>query len=423
MKQKFFLLLLIGIFTASASFSQMSTNRVVVANGGAYSDPDDFVTLTAFDLSTGENHHLATIFTQSVQGLLVHEGLAWVAAQDSLAVVDLNTGNRLAVVELAGVNKFALWQDQLLVSRQYPVTGDFVQVRDAATLELIKSFPEVSDESWEITVAADTAYVSVAGGWAATEGKLAVIDLNSMSFVREMNLGEETVGIGPSYMLNEHLVFVCKTPWGGTTGTLIRYEMATAAYEIFQVPHALAESAGIIDNMLYLQMGGNIGTVNTETFAVADAALIENPYSDLEITGMALDSTGQQLFVNYSYWVAPDGTGKIYDLQGNETGEYQVGIAAEEVAVDYREITGLDENRAEAGINVFPNPCHDHVNIRSGSESVFSVVDIYGNDVMRLVAHPGAKNVFDVSSLVPGMYFIVNQNSGSFHESIKLIKQ
>ncbi|MFP4469687.1 MAG: T9SS type A sorting domain-containing protein [Bacteroidales bacterium] len=423
MKQALLLLLPVVVFMAATS-GQATMHRVMVANGGAYADPDDYVTLTAYHPETGETETLTTIFSQSVQGMLIDGGYAWIAAQDSLAKINLDNGAREAVIALSGVNKFAIWQDKLLVSRQYPVTENFLQVRDAQNLELITQFTEISDESWEIAIAADTAYVSVAGGWAATVGKLAVIDLETMSFVREINLGEQAVGIGPSYVENDRLIIVCKTPWGGTTGTLIDYHLPSASYSLHEIPHPVAECAGIHQGKIYLQISGNIGTVYTDNFSVADESLVQNPFSDLEITAMTIDSIHEQLYVNYSYWVAPDGTGRIYDLSGNETGSYQVGIAAEEVAVDYRDVTGMEAVQVFEKIQVLPNPCMDLIQIRaSGPSGSLQLVDVSGRQRMCIENRNG-KDQFtaDVSGLPAGIYFILPEGSGAKFSPVKIIK-
>jgi len=343
---------------------QTVCKSVVVLNGGAYSDPNDFVTLANYKPETGITQTIATIFTHSVQGLLVHDGFAYVAAQDSLAKVNIESGEIMAIVAVAGVNKFAVYNDLLIVSRQFPVTSEFVQIRKIADLELVTSIPEISDEVWEISVAGDSAYVSVAGGWAVTQGKLAVLDMKNLAFVREMNLGEDALGIGPSFIKGGNIFFVCITPWGGTTGTIIKYNLITSAYSFDQSEYAFGKVAGIFGDKLFLLINGNIGTFNLSTMAVENVNLIPNPFSNLDITALVLDSVSDLLYVNYSYWVAPDGVGKVYNLSGNELGEYEVGVSAEAVAVNYEDITNV-EYLVEDRVNptIYPNPCSNQLTI------------------------------------------------------------
>ncbi len=388
---------------------QEFTNRIIVANGGAYSDPNDFVTITAYDPSMQTTELLATIRTHSVQGLLVHEGIAFVAAQDSLARINIDSGEVEAIVALQGVNKFAVYGDKLLVSRQFPVNADFVQVRDIADLTLIKSFSEISDEAWEMIVVGDSAYVSVAGGWASTVGKLAVIDLASLEFVSEINVGADAVGIGPAFQYGDQLVFVCKTPWGGNTGNILKYEINTRAYTVHQVSAAIGKAAGINNGLLYITMNGNVGTIDLGSMSIADAILIQNPFSTLDITSLCLDQISEKILVNYSYWIPPNGQGIIYNLDGTQVGTYPVGVSAEEVAVDYRNFTSMNDlkNLGEQ-ISVYPNPSADFLTISHvPANSKIAVFDINGKQLYELIRTKGNVATIDVTELRAGLYLLI----------------
>jgi hypothetical protein len=388
--------------------SQTITKSVVVLNGGAYSNPDDFVTLATYDPATEITQVIATIFTQSVQGMLVHDGFAYVAAQDSLAKVDVESGEITSIVAITGVNKFAVYNDLLIVSRQFPVTSGFVQIRQVEDLSLVTTFDEISDESWDISVVGDTAYVSVAGGWAATEGKIAVLDMNNLAFVREINLGELAQGIGPSFQNNEHLFFVCKTPWGGTSGTVVKYELSTAGYSLHQYDYSLGKAAGIFDEKLYLMINGNVGIIDLNTLTITNETLIEDTFAGLDITALTIDTTADRIYVNYSYWVAPDGIGKIYDLSGDEVGEYEVGVSSEEVAVNYVDVTGVND----VGIHqqapaVFPNPCFNYLNVVNIDKNTeLSVYDISGRLIVKSISIKAGPQKINISKLIPGIYFL-----------------
>jgi len=400
---------------------QTVTKSVVIANGGAYSNPDDYVTVATYDPETEDTQTIATIFTQSVQGMLVHNGFAYVAAQDSLAKVDLVSGEVVSIVFLSGVNKFVVYEDKLIVSRQFPVTSGFVQVRQVEDLSLLTTFDEISDESWDISVVGDTAYVSVAGGWAATEGKMAVLDMQNVIFVREINLGAQAQGIGPSFQNGEHLFFICKTPWGGTSGTLVKYELSTAGYSLHQYDYPLGKAAGVFDDNLYLMVDGNVGVIDLNTLTLTNETLIENTFAGLDITALTLDTIAARIYVNYSYWVAPDGIGKIYDLSGVEVGEYEVGVSAEEVAVNYADITDIPKHSEQTFTPIiFPNPCINELNISGlAQDALFEIYNITGE---CLQSGQGLVGEIDVSALSPGIYFLKVSSHGH-QKTIKFIHQ
>jgi len=419
------------IFTVLAGVSvllpaQIVTHRVIVANGGAYSDPDDYVTITAFDPESGITETLSTIFTQSVQGLFIHQGFAYLAAQDSLAKINIDNGTVDAIVALQGVNKFAVYENKLIVSRQYPVTSDFVQIRNLDDLSLITSFPEISDESWEILVAGDTAYVSVAGGWAATEGRMAVLNLKNNSFVRETNFGTLAMGIGPSFLDQNFILFVCKTPWGGSSGAIVKYNIMTCQYETVQIPMIVGDAAGIIDDRLFLVINQGIGIVDTETLSVMNANLITNPFSNLDITGLALDIVQGKIYVNYSWWVAPPGTGIIYDLEGVELGTYETGISAEEVAVDYRPYMTVSQDDENQNVCFYPNPCTDFLQFSNIPDNAqISVFDISGRRVVDFKNLENQPSFIDFRNLSNGVYMlkITSNKQVSLSESVFYIQK
>jgi hypothetical protein len=426
--QKFLLLITLYVLTGLATLlsGQVVTKNIIVANGGTYSDPDEFVTVTAFVPQTGLTETLATIHTHSVQGLLVHEGYAYVAAQDSLARINIDQGIVESIVAVPGVNKLAIYGDMLLVSRQFPVTSGFLQLRNVVDLSLIKSFPQISDEAWDITIASDTAYISVAGGWAAEVGKLAVIDMDGMEFIREVDMGVDAVGIGSAFQYAGKLIFTCKTPWGGTTGNIIRYDLNTADYEVFQVQGAIGKAAGIFDEQLFLVMNGNIATFSLSLMAVVDETFILNPFADLEITALAFDHHEERLFVNYSYWIPPDGTGIIYETDGTVAGTYPTGVAAEEVAADHRDVTSTtDPVHPKFELLIYPNPCVDRLfleNIVPGS--MILIKDISGRHVMKKFFDAETSSVLDVSGLKNGVYFLsVTSLGGQEKETAIFIKK
>jgi len=387
----------------------MVAKHVLIANGGAYSNPNDFVTVNIYNPETQVTSGLATIFTQSVQGLEVHDGFGYVAAQDSLIKIDIQSGERVAAIGLSGVNKLGFYNNRLIVTRQYPVTEGFVQIRNVSDLSLIKTFDEISDEAYDVFVAGDSAYISVTGGWAATTGKLAVLDMKNELFVRESDFGNEAAGISNIFIEGNDLYFVCKTPYMGSSGAILKYNLNTGSVGISSFGHLIGKAAGLKNGKLYLMIDGNIGSINISTMEITDFSLIADNYPNLDITACALDVVNEQLYVSFSYWIAPDGTGKIFDLNGNETGSYEVGVSSEYLAVNYLDITALDEITETNKPNfVYPNPCGDKIFLASDflNQMQVSVFDISGKEVFSSNKTNDFKTGVDVSTLKPGIYFL-----------------
>jgi hypothetical protein len=426
MQNFYFKILLFTIYLLPVfATAQMVTKQIVIANGGEYSNPNDFVTINVFDPETQLTTDLATIYTQSVQGMFVNGNFAYVAAQDSLVKINLESGEKVAAIGLSGVNKFGVYQDKLIVTRQYPVTSGFVQIRNLSDLSLIKTFDEISDEAYDVIVVADSAYISVTGGWAATVGKLAILDLKNETFVREIDLGTAAVGISNVFENGNDLFFVCKTPYLGTSGSIIKYNLNNSSATASTFQHILGKAAGTINGQLYLMIDGNIGSISLNEMAIADLSLITDNSPNLDITACALDVVNEKIYASFSYWISPDGTGKIFDLSGNETGQYDVGISSEDLAVNYLDVTGFpDAGEVTQQMSVYPNPCLNTLAFSSaiGQAANISVVDLAGKEVLSINSSAGFNSPIDVSILKPGYYFLrINIDDQAF--TTKFVKQ
>jgi hypothetical protein len=426
MQNFYFRILLSAIyFLPVFATAQMVTKQIVIANGGEYSNPNDFVTINVFDPETQLTTNLATIYTQSVQGMFVNGNFAYVAAQDSLVKINLESGEKVAAIGLSGVNKFGVYQDKLIVTRQYPVTSGFVQIRNLIDLSLIKTFDEVSDEAYDVIVVADSAYISVTGGWAATAGKLAILDMKNEVFVRETDFGTAAVGISKGFQNGNELLFVCKTPYMGTSGSIIKYNLNNSSSTVSTFQHILGKAAGTINGQLYLMIDGNIGSISLNEMAITDISLITDNSPNLDITACALDVVNEKIYASFSYWISPDGTGKIFDLNGNETGQYDVGISSEDLAVNYLDVTGFpDAGEVTQQISVYPNPCLNTLAFSSafGRASQLSVIDLAGKEVLSINSSAGFNSPVDVSILKPGIYFLrINVDEQGF--TTKFVKQ
>lgn len=426
MQNFYFKILLFTIYLLPVfATAQMVTKQIVIANGGEYSNPNDFVTINVFDPETQLTSDLATIYTQSVQGMFVNGNFAYVAAQDSLVKINLESGEKVAAIGLSGVNKFGVYQDKLIVTRQYPVTSGFVQIRNLSDLSLIKTFDEISDEAYDVIVVADSAYISVTGGWAATVGKLAILDLKNETFVREIDLGTAAVGISNVFENGNDLFFVCKTPYLGTSGSIIKYNLNNSSATASTFQHILGKAAGTVNGQLYLMIDGNIGSISLNEMAIADLSLITDNSPNLDITACALDVVNEKIYASFSYWISPDGTGKIFDLSGNETGQYDVGISSEDLAVNYLDVTGFpDAGEVTQQMSVYPNPCLNTLAFSSaiGQAANISVVDLAGKEVLSINSSAGFNSPIDVSILKPGYYFLrINIDDQAF--TTKFVKQ
>ena len=151
-----FLLVLLSLPLITLCQDAEWVEQVIIANGNKYeSTPPfvDFVTVQTYNPSTGATSVFDQIQTQSVQDVAIKNGKIYVAAQDSIVMYDANTLQRLAAVADSGLSRLYVFNNRLIVTKQYPVVKFFVEVLNASDLSLIARIQNISGECKGATVA------------------------------------------------------------------------------------------------------------------------------------------------------------------------------------------------------------------------------------------------------------------------------
>ncbi len=387
-------------------------NQVIVCSGGNFSDPDDFVSVAAFKPQDGSTTAFGTVFTQSVQDVVVDGIFAYVAAQDSIVKFNIDSYQRVAAVEAVGVHKLAIAGDKLIASFWYPVTEDFVRIFSKEDLSQQAAISEVSDEADGILVYNNRAYVAVPGGWASAGGKIAVINLTGNLLIEEIDLDSAGVGISDLFLFQQDgdfLVSVNKTPWDATTGYLTKMDLSNRQTTSFVFDLSVGNGIEVYGGKLYLMLNGGIGSIDIAGMTVTDTAVVANTGNGF---AAAVFDTLNMLFYATTTDYATTGEGYIYNATGELTGNFDAGIAAEALAVDYRDNTGIFEARHSLRLTVYPNPASRFVRFNIPAEQ--KAVKILMVNLSGKVVYNGEnQNQIDISRLQPGLYFITVQTDAS----------
>lgn len=388
-------------------------NQVIIANGGKYEFTPPYSDVVSIQTYNPTNHTV-TVFdhigTQSVQDLVIRGNYAYVAAQDSIVMYNIDTYTRVAAIPDSGLNKLAVYNDRLIVSKQYPIKRFFVEVLDATNLGLIARVQGISGECSGITTALDTAYVAVDSGYLGTHGKLAVLKTSDWTLVREIDLGEDAVGIHDLYNWGGNIYCINKTPYGGQdSASITRYNYYGGTFHTQMLDVTLGNGVGIVNNLLFTEMNNGIGNYNLQTEQIVNPAIVPDPgaASHMYILKGCVNYIDNQLYVNIGNQTN-FGIGIVTDLAGDSITSFTEGVSAEAMAVDYRTPVGFQNTAAARTITVFPNPADQWLNIRS-SETILEVaiLDPAGRKIftqgfsgdMRTVSMPCA-------TLVTGLYLL-----------------
>lgn len=428
MRKNYFFVLALMLGLGFNGFAQMQDvlKQVIVVNGGMFETeaPTDYVTVASFDSETGLTTVFDTIYTQSTQCVIVDEGNAYVSAQDSIMMYDLDTYERVAEVKMGGVNKLHVYQNYLIVGRQYPTSNKFVKILDKTDLSEVVAFEGISGDTYGITMSNDTAIVAVNGGWAGVDGKLVRIDMsvNPPVLIEELELGTQAMGIAQLYNYNNIVYSVNKTPWGGTAGSFTEFHTLTGQVTSTTIDMTVGNGVGLNEGLLYVMLNGNIGSFDLDTKEVTEDIIVDEDES-LDILSAVFDEKADQFYVNFSSYFAA-GEGKVFDLAGDEVDTYEVGISAEAIALDYRIVGSIEESKFEATtVTVYPNPCMEFVNIKSEDNiNSIQIFDITGKQYAN-IQNVNALNARVLASKLKNGIYIVNINTDKETVTRRVIKK
>jgi hypothetical protein len=406
-------------------YSQSSgyVKQVITANSGKfeYVPPyTDFVTLETFNPQNNHFNTFSTIFTQSAQSILISGQVAFITAQDSIAKYNLNTLQRISVIADSGLNRMALYNGKLLVSKQYPVSQNFLEVLDTANLSLVTRIPGISGDCGGICSMNDTVYVAVNGGWMGTEGKLAIIDPGTWTLKTEVNFGHMAIGIWDLYPYKGRIFSVNKTPYGVIdTGSVTIYTPLNRSFSNIFIPCSIAAGTGIKDSLLYLGINYGIGSFNLNTLAIADTIIIPDPGSSVftYIISSALDSLDGRIYTNIGDYTNP-GYCLVTSQHGDSITSYSTGISSDAIALDYRTYPqGVRDNSGkEVLVRLFPNPVYDLLNVDLSVEVALNrivIIDISGRELISFRPETSQANSYQISvhSLPSGMFYVILESS------------
>lgn len=398
-------LMLALMLSIQVSSAQNILKQAIVANGGDFNDPNEYASVGSYNPATGQYTVFDTIFTSSVQDVLVVGHRAFVSAQDSLVSYDLNTLTRIAAVDISGVNKLFAVGNDILVSKGFGGADPFLERRAQSDLSLVQGIAGVDDEASGIDVIGDTAFVAVPGSWMATSGKLAIIDLVNNTFVRYEDLDTLGTGIGHVFAYQNEVHTINSQSWGKTYGAISHYTGAgSVSTGVHQNVFSSYSGATRVGNEIYLSIDGVCGIYNIDSVKITNTSFINQAYSALEfdtvnnhfyMTGQSFSSAAQLY---------------RYNADGMLVDSVEVGTSAEAIALDYRDVTGIGEVATqEAVIAVYPNPANDRItvltDIHPATGNVINIYSINGALVMNSRMQSNRTDI-DITALQAGMYLV-----------------
>lgn len=435
MKPRVFTFLLItALFPLISSLKAQTpyVRQIFTANSGKFEFVPpyaDFVSVQTNHPVSGASSIVQTLGTQSAQDLCKNGQVIYLAAQDSLIAFNANTYERVAAIADSGLNKLLLKDDKLVVTKQYPVTNHFIEVRNAADLSLVTSLSGIPGDCGGMAILGDSLYVAVNGGWMGTEGKIAIIETTGWTLSRIINLGPEAVGIMSMYAHGGRIFTVNKSPFlTPDLGSISVYNPADGTSSNIIINKNVATGAGIDGSLLYFVMGYGIASFNLNTLQIEDSAVIADPGSSLflYITSSGLDTLNNRIFANVGDYFSP-GYCLVTDYSGDSLTSWATGISSDAILVDYRVAPAGISDHLNNPIRIWPNPSSGLITIDLNSGAALEFIRIFdqkGRIVLTIPCNAGETSWnSDITKLPAGLYLIVANGSRGEQFSSRFIRQ
>lgn len=322
-------LLSIAIFSWAQGITY--PKNLVVANGGKFGDATQNVVLQSLHLTTQNYAYADTINTSSVQDLLVDGNFAYLAAQDSIYKVDLESMEILyrANFPAPSTYKMLLNDSVLWVGNWYGSANNNLYAFNSNDLSFKFSVPEITKGVNSMLLKNDTLVLTqnlTSSTYADSAGYLALVDVSDGSFLTNVPLNNVD-DAGTLVLLEGNVVTI--NPASDTYGyfdngnyitNTFGSDLAGGANKIYLTDNSVL--LGVFDNKL--------GVYNLGTGSFIIPSLIDT------VTSFVFDVVERKLYVMNNDFVNP-GHGAVYDTTGLKLATFEAGFSPEVMAFHYVE--------------------------------------------------------------------------------------
>jgi hypothetical protein len=421
MKKNLLFVLLLSLLVLSSNIlinAQRNTTvkQEIIANGGKFeSGPpySDYVSVESYNLTTLTVNVFNTIYTQSVQDVLINSNIAYVTAQDSIVSYNIDNYQRVAAIKDSGVNQLAWFNNKLIVTKQYPIRRFHVEVLDASTLGLLAFVNSIPGDCEGLTIYNNKVYVALDSGYSGTMGRLAIINTSNWTLDTIVNFGPSAIGIYSVYQYGGYIYTVNRTPYGaGNVGSITKFNPGSYTFTTNTFGLALGQGYGIAGNLLYLGVGTGLGAYNLDTQIIQDTSLIHysGQTGSVEIHSVGVDYVNDKFYINLGNRTS-FGLGVVFSFAGDSLTSYSDGINPDACAIDFRTPTGVTgKGSMQEALTVYPNPANNFISITLNSNSVVNeikILDLTGRTIETRPVKEAENNIrMNISVYPSGVYLI-----------------
>ena len=350
-------------FTTTILFSQNQyINQVLLLNEGSvdfYTDEIiEPVTIGSYDIQSNLYNTIIEIEgAKFASDLIIHNEYFYVAADNKLLQYHLDTYELIAEQNIPGLRKLVIYNDYLFISKgDYdlatfgPVIFDsYLEVYSTDDLSFVTSFnnenmegPQWSTES--MIIKDEKLYIAInnAYEWGNPKGLVGIVDLNSLEYLQELDLGED--GKNPINMLlkDDKIFTINNKNWDGSSVSIINsLDLNTETISLSNVSSGCGVSIIRGENLYYQISTENqmykFDLINNQEDGVVDN-LTDNYYA------ISQNPLNGNIYVSVSNFTS-DNTIHIYDQNNNNINSFISDVATGKIVFDVRyQSTSIEES-------------------------------------------------------------------------------
>jgi hypothetical protein len=398
-------LLLAGLlFLNIAVHAQYKVKQVIVANGGIFFGPGNQVTMGSYDPGSRKYTIFDSVPGNSVTQVLINDKIAFVATDSYLVSYNLDNLKRINITAAPGLRYIAMYKNMIAASigDDGKGTGIHFKLFKQSDLSMIYAETKIPVYSEGITVAGDSAYIAMQGGYPKfnDSGKIAVVDLVNHKLQRIITLDTATRGIGRLFSNRNTVIGVTDYPYD----EISEINVKSGAVKI--MPTVLSNPFEIFHDSLYGDIFGRIGTFDLSTSGTK--LILKEKTSSY--ASAAIDTihklfyyTGGDYSKATKTWIA--------DFSGALLDSFNVGISPQGIAIDYRDNSGIDGKLAlKESMQLFPNPARNKLYIKGITlkNAEICILDMTGKTIASQNSdlNNNAGKGIDISQLPNGLYML-----------------
>ncbi len=407
---------LIGLMLLSQiGIAQNKLYSVLILNEGRYDYVNQTqtipVSLGKYDPSSKTYEKIRNIDgVRFASDLLIHENFILIAADEDLIKLDRYNYQELDRVEVKGVRKLAVVDDQIFVTRgEYLLSFDsYLHIYDINDLSLIAAIDTVNGPKYAtegMAVLNDKVYVAVnnAFDFGNELGFIGIYDVTNSSYGNEIQLPNSATN-PDNIMVDGNMVYTLNNhSFDQSSISIIDGNSSTVSTSYLANVSAGCGTSALYDgDVLYQEM-----MEQTLYGFDTDQKLVNDSFKlDLNFYGLAVDPVDAKVYATTTDFVS-NGALLVYD-NWNQVDSISIGVSAGNIAFDVRNTSAVEDNLLES-IKLYPNPAQDKLNI-AGLEGEKFQVKLKNMNGQIISVHQSAE--LDLSGLSAGVYLVEITTAG-----------